>query len=266
MAEYGYMRTTTRRRRSRARQSDRLAACGYSGAGWGENIAAGYQTADAVMQGWLASPGHRANIEQPAFLATGIGAAAAPNGAVYWAETFGTSTAGTPPPPPPPPATTTYAGDHDDATPATTTTTPTTTTTTPATTTTTPRDHDDHATRRRPRRLRRRTTTPVTPAPPSARPAPKPHVALGSSPDRREPRADRRFVLRFPVSLSARAARRGVKCRAHVGRVLACALGGGYARCVLVAPRGTKGRRIWGTVEVRAGGAKARRWFSRLVR
>ena len=203
------------------------------------------------MQGWLASPGHRANIEQPAFLATGIGAAAAPNGAVYWAETFGTSTAGTPPPPPPPPppttttpATTTTAGDHDD-TPATTTTK----TTTPATTTTTTT-----------------TTTPVTPAPPSARPAPKPHVAVGPSPDRREPRADRRFVLRFPVSLSASVAHRGVTCRARVGRVLASGLDGGYASCVLVAPRGTKGLRIWGTVEVRAGGAKARRWFSRLVR
>ena len=45
--------------------SERLAACGYPSTttGWGENIAYGYTTPEAVMQGWLNSPGHRANIE-----------------------------------------------------------------------------------------------------------------------------------------------------------------------------------------------------------
>ncbi len=91
-------------------------------------------------------------------------------------------------------------------------------------------------------------------------------VVVGASPDRRLPHADRRFVLRFPVSLSARTARRGVTCRAHVGRVLAAGFVGRYARCILVAPRGSRGRHVWGTVEVRAGGLATRRWFSRLVR
>ena len=102
--------------------ADRLAACGYVG-GWGENIAYGFPTAATVVPAWLASPGHRANIEQPALLATGIGAAVAPNGTVYWAQEFGTTVDDTlppvsppPPPPPPPPA--------DPPTTTTTTTTP----------------------------------------------------------------------------------------------------------------------------------------------
>ena len=224
--------------------ADRLAACGYSGAGWGENIAFGYSTPAAVMNGWLNSPGHRANIEEPAYRATGIGAAIAPNGAVYWAQTFGTSTAGTPPP-----------------TTTTTTTTPTppppppTTTTTRATTTT---PHPPATT----------TTTTTTPTPPRHA-APPVTISLGRSPDRGSPKADRRFVVRFPVQASVKTARRGVTCSAHMGRrdvrVLASGFSGPYAQCILVSPRDSTGRRIWGMVEVRESGAAARRWFSRLV-
>jgi uncharacterized protein YkwD len=65
---------------------ERLADCGYPLAAWGENIAEGYQTAQAVVNGWLGSPGHRANIEDPAYRATGVGAAGSP---LYWAQTFG---------------------------------------------------------------------------------------------------------------------------------------------------------------------------------
>lgn len=81
---------------------DRLAACGYSGNGWGENIAYGYPTPDDVVAGWLASSGHRANIENPSFKAIGIGAAATAGGVVYWAQDFGTSAGGSPPPLPDP--------------------------------------------------------------------------------------------------------------------------------------------------------------------
>jgi uncharacterized protein YkwD len=70
-----------------ARTADeRLAACGYPQAEWGENLASGYATAQAVVTAWLSSPGHRANIERPEFRATGVGAAGAPT---YWAQTFG---------------------------------------------------------------------------------------------------------------------------------------------------------------------------------
>src|SRR3712207_4758876 len=57
--------------------ADRLEACGYPSrtSGSGENIAYGYATADAVMQAWLASPGHRANIENAGFRAIGVGQA-----------------------------------------------------------------------------------------------------------------------------------------------------------------------------------------------
>ncbi len=69
----------------------RLAACGYPEVGWGENIAKGYGTARDVFNAWLASPPHRANIEDPAFRATGVGMAGASG---YWSQTFGTAVDG----------------------------------------------------------------------------------------------------------------------------------------------------------------------------
>ena len=68
---------------------ERIAACGYSGA-WGENIAEGYPTAASVVAGWLGSPGHRANIENPSYTVTGSGAAVASGGITLWAQDFGT--------------------------------------------------------------------------------------------------------------------------------------------------------------------------------
>ena len=92
--------------------AQRMEACGVT-AGWGENIAYGYATAEAVMQGWLNSSGHRANIERSTYRAIGVGAAAASNGRIYWAQVFSTSTSGGSTPPPP----ATYAcsnGKDDD--------------------------------------------------------------------------------------------------------------------------------------------------------
>src|SRR5438132_14356473 len=54
--------------------ADRDAQAGYTG--WnaiGENIAAGYPTSEAVVSGWMASPGHRANILSSRFTEIGIG-------------------------------------------------------------------------------------------------------------------------------------------------------------------------------------------------
>ena len=67
----------------------RIAACGYSG-GWGENIAEGYPTPSSVVAAWLASPGHKANIENPSYVVTGSGAAVANGGITLWAQDFGT--------------------------------------------------------------------------------------------------------------------------------------------------------------------------------
>lgn len=85
MAAYGYMDHDDPAPDART-ANERVAACGYPAAAWGENIASGYATAQAVVDGWLASPQHRANIERPDYRATGVGAAGAPT---YWAQSFG---------------------------------------------------------------------------------------------------------------------------------------------------------------------------------
>jgi uncharacterized protein YkwD len=53
---------------------------------WGENIAQGYGSAASVVAGWMGSPGHRANILNPAYSQMGIGYVAAGN---YWCQQFG---------------------------------------------------------------------------------------------------------------------------------------------------------------------------------
>jgi uncharacterized protein YkwD len=70
----------------------RFAACGYPTANrsWGENIAVGFTTPRAVMEGWLASPEHRSNIEEPSYRRIGVGVASGPSPAgMYWTQDFG---------------------------------------------------------------------------------------------------------------------------------------------------------------------------------
>jgi uncharacterized protein YkwD len=52
---------------------DRMSDAGYSWNGAAENIAAGYSSAAAVMAGWMASSGHRANILSTSYRELGIG-------------------------------------------------------------------------------------------------------------------------------------------------------------------------------------------------
>jgi uncharacterized protein YkwD len=52
---------------------DRMAAAGYRGSSWGENIAAGYDTAQKVVAAWMQSDGHRKNILNCRFTRIGIG-------------------------------------------------------------------------------------------------------------------------------------------------------------------------------------------------
>jgi uncharacterized protein YkwD len=68
---------------------------GYDWSNWGENIAAGYQTPEEVVDGWIHSPGHRANILSRSFEETGIGYYEARPGdhatyETYWTQVFGT--------------------------------------------------------------------------------------------------------------------------------------------------------------------------------
>ena len=55
---------------------------------YGENLAEGYHTADEVVNAWMASPEHKANILKPDFTTMGIGIANK-NGKNYWALIFG---------------------------------------------------------------------------------------------------------------------------------------------------------------------------------
>ena len=54
----------------------------------GENIAKGQPTPQAVMAGWMASPGHRGNILSTAFTKLGVGAAKDAKGNLYWTQLF----------------------------------------------------------------------------------------------------------------------------------------------------------------------------------
>ena len=53
----------------------------------GENIAKGYRSAESVMNGWMNSSGHRANILNPSFRTIGVGYVEA-NGTTYWTQMF----------------------------------------------------------------------------------------------------------------------------------------------------------------------------------
>jgi uncharacterized protein YkwD len=73
--------------------SDRVSAAGYSWSAIGENVAAGQRSVDTVLQSWLQSPGHCANIMNPAY--RDLGAASAESSgsrySPYWTQVFGRS-------------------------------------------------------------------------------------------------------------------------------------------------------------------------------
>ncbi|EKX62600.1 CAP domain-containing protein [Streptomyces ipomoeae] len=66
---------------------DRAAALGITGLG-GENIARGQATAEAVMEAWMNSPGHRANILNCDFKTLGVGVHLG-DGGPWWTQDFG---------------------------------------------------------------------------------------------------------------------------------------------------------------------------------
>ncbi|MDO5833944.1 MAG: CAP domain-containing protein [Lachnospiraceae bacterium] len=55
---------------------------------YGENLADGYNTADAVVNAWMASPEHKANILKPDFTTVAV-SSVVKNGKTYWAQEFG---------------------------------------------------------------------------------------------------------------------------------------------------------------------------------
>ena len=69
---------------------DRVLRAGYQPRLTGENIALGPESAEEVVAGWLASPGHCANIMDSRFQNIGVGLATGRGrGKIYWVQTFG---------------------------------------------------------------------------------------------------------------------------------------------------------------------------------
>ncbi|BAZ41251.1 hypothetical protein NIES4101_72130 [Calothrix sp. NIES-4101] len=77
---------------------DRATSAGYKFSCFGENIAAGYITPEEVVQAWMSSPGHRANIMNANYQEMGLGYYYVANDTgnvnynYYWAQDFGAST------------------------------------------------------------------------------------------------------------------------------------------------------------------------------
>jgi len=130
--------------------------CGYSyNTVMGENIAAGYATAQAVFTGWKNSPGHNANMLNGSYRVIGIGLVTGGSYGEYWTTDFGGYV---------------DPSAHDPGSASSTTTTPrpvtTTTTARHVTTTTTARPVTTITT------ARHATTTTTAPAPTTTTTAP----------------------------------------------------------------------------------------------
>ena len=80
MAAQNYFDHTSRDGRT---FSQRIDATGYAWSTAGENIAAGYASVDAVMDGWTQSPGHCANLMNPNFSEIGVACVPGTSGTTY---------------------------------------------------------------------------------------------------------------------------------------------------------------------------------------
>ncbi|WP_077799160.1 CAP domain-containing protein [Streptomyces sp. JHA26] len=68
---------------------DRAAAAGATRRTVGENIACGQRSPAEVVEGWMNSPGHRANILRADFTHIGVGLAGGGRAGMYWTQLFG---------------------------------------------------------------------------------------------------------------------------------------------------------------------------------
>jgi uncharacterized protein YkwD/stress response protein SCP2 len=69
---------------------DRAQLVGYRYRKIAENIAAGQRSPEEVVEGWMNSPGHRANILDGELTEIGVGLAAGGSYGTYWTQVFGT--------------------------------------------------------------------------------------------------------------------------------------------------------------------------------
>ena len=65
-----------------------LSEAGVSYSGAGENIAYGQKTPEQVMEAWMNSQGHRANILNSSFTSIGVGHYQNNRGVSYWTQLF----------------------------------------------------------------------------------------------------------------------------------------------------------------------------------
>ena len=68
---------------------DRARHVGYPFGRLAENVALGYPDAETVVNGWMTSKGHRANILNPDVVETGVAIARSSSGGVYYCQVFG---------------------------------------------------------------------------------------------------------------------------------------------------------------------------------
>ncbi|MBE0614595.1 MAG: CAP domain-containing protein [Burkholderiales bacterium] len=88
MARYNYFSHSGR---DGSEPADRVLRAGYRYRATGENIAAGQMNPEDVMAAWIKSPGHCANLMNPAYTEMGVAFAVDPRSSmgVYWTQTFG---------------------------------------------------------------------------------------------------------------------------------------------------------------------------------
>jgi uncharacterized protein YkwD len=68
----------------RSNGGQRIWRQGYGAVTWAENVAAGQTTPEQVVQAWMNSSGHRANILNDRMVHIGVAAARGSNGVTYW--------------------------------------------------------------------------------------------------------------------------------------------------------------------------------------
>jgi uncharacterized protein YkwD len=68
---------------------EEIRAAGYTGGWLGQNAAAGQTTSASVMQAWMNSDGHRANILNGTYRHLGVGCTRDGSGTYWWTQNFG---------------------------------------------------------------------------------------------------------------------------------------------------------------------------------
>lgn len=69
---------------------DRIALTGYPVTAWGENIAFGFATPEAVVEGWRNSDGHCANLMRPYYTQMGVGLVRGGSLSFHWTQVLAT--------------------------------------------------------------------------------------------------------------------------------------------------------------------------------